>query len=41
MVGNSDADAIKVATLIQAGRLYERRQNVGGPLSSKAIDDVS
>ncbi len=33
-------DAIKLAVLIQAGRLYQRRENVDGPLSSQQVDDV-
>lgn len=34
-------DAIKLATLIQAGRFYGRRVSVGGPLSGERIDDVA
>ncbi len=34
-------DAIKLATLIQAARLYERRTNTAGPLSSEKVDDVA
>ncbi|MCF6387307.1 hypothetical protein L2K20_10010 [Mycobacterium sp. MBM] len=32
---------IKLATLIQAARLYSRRANISGPLSSERVDDVS
>lgn len=31
----------KLATLIQAARLYERRNNTAGPLSSEKVDDVA
>lgn len=34
-------DAIRYATLVQAARFYDRRENVGGPLASKRVDDVS
>jgi hypothetical protein len=34
-------DAIKLATLIQASRLFARRDATSGPLSSQRIDDVS
>ncbi|MFA5711859.1 hypothetical protein [Mycolicibacterium sp.] len=34
-------NAIKQATLIQAARFYDRRQNVAGPLTSFSVDDVS
>lgn len=33
--------AIKYAILVQAARFYERRQNVGGALTSQQVDDVS
>ncbi|GFG49443.1 hypothetical protein CQY20_26135 [Mycolicibacterium agri] len=33
-------NAIKLATMIQASRLYERRQNVAGQLREKEVDDV-
>ncbi len=32
--------AIKLATLVQAGRWYDRRNNVGGTLSTETVDDV-
>jgi hypothetical protein len=34
-------EPVKLATLIQAARLYERRRNVAGPLTSERVDDVS
>ena len=34
-------DAIKLATLMQAARFYERRQNVGGQLTRREVDEVS
>lgn len=34
-------DAIKLATLIQASRLFARRDATSGPLSSQRVDDVS
>lgn len=33
-------NAIKLATMIQAARLYDRRENAAGPLTVKEIDDV-
>ncbi|MHA3020143.1 hypothetical protein ACXPWS_07685 [Mycobacterium sp. BMJ-28] len=33
-------DAIKLATLIQAGRFYARRDNPAGPLSVEKVDDI-
>jgi hypothetical protein len=38
---SSIPDAIKLATLTQASRLYDRRESPSGPLSSKKVDDVS
>jgi hypothetical protein len=32
--------AIKFATMIQAARFYDRRENVGGLLTKRAVDDV-
>jgi hypothetical protein len=32
--------AIKLAALVQAGRLYQRRDNTAGPLNSQEIDDI-
>lgn len=32
--------AIKLATLVQAARWYDRRKNVGGALSMETVDDV-
>ncbi len=32
---------IKLATLIQAAALYERRRNINGPITSERVDDVS
>lgn len=32
--------AIKYATLVQAARLYDRRENVAGALRTKQIDDI-
>lgn len=34
-------EPIKYAALVQAARLYSRRNNIGGPLSSERIDDVA
>lgn len=33
-------DAIKLATLILAAQLYERRENVAGRMTSEQVDDV-
>lgn len=33
-------ETIKIATLIQAGRFWERRTNPGGALASERIDDI-
>lgn len=33
-------NAVKLATLMQAARLYERRNNVAGQLTGKEVDDV-
>jgi hypothetical protein len=37
----NDPYAIKLATLIQAARLYEPRHAVAGPLTRKEVDDVA
>jgi hypothetical protein len=34
-------DAVKAATLMQAGRIYDRRENPGGSLIGKVVDDVN
>lgn len=33
-------DAIRYATLVQAARFYDRRENIGGMLTKRAVDDV-
>ncbi|MBU8808958.1 hypothetical protein KL953_08620 [Mycolicibacterium goodii] len=33
-------NAIKYATLLQAGRFYERRENVSGVLTRHKVDDI-
>ncbi|MGJ6124698.1 hypothetical protein QN239_19205 [Mycolicibacterium sp. Y3] len=33
-------ETIKIATLIQAGRFWERRTNPGGALASERVDDI-
>lgn len=37
---NAVPEAVKTATLIQAGRYLERRTNPSGPLSSERVDDI-
>lgn len=34
-------ESVKLATLIQAAKIYDRKRNIGGPLTSERIDDVA
>lgn len=34
-------DAIRYACQVQAGKFYDRRQNISGPITSERIDDVA
>lgn len=34
-------DAIRYACLVQAGKFYDRRQNINGPITSERVDDVA